>query len=132
MKYPPSPFNGKMKAILLVDHGSRLQDANAMLAEVAALVSRESPEYHVEYSHMELAEPTIAQGFTACVTAGAREVTVHPYMLSPGRHATQDIPRLVQEAAERHPDVRYHVTEPLGLHQLLAKVVLERVREAGG
>jgi len=121
-----------MKAILLVDHGSRLREANEMLAEVATLVSEESPEYHVEYSHMELAEPTIGQGFAACVKAGAQEITVHPYMLSPGRHATQDIPRLVQEAAGRHPGVSYHVTEPLGLHALLAKVVLERVREAGG
>lgn len=121
-----------MKAILLVDHGSRLRDANEMLAEVAALVSRESPEYHVEYAHMELAEPTIDQGFDACVEAGAQEITVHPYMLSPGRHATQDIPRLVKAAAGRHPGIRYHVTAPLGLHALLAKVVLDRVREAGG
>ena len=121
-----------MKAILLVDHGSQFREANEMLAEVAALICRESSEYHVEYSHMELAEPTICQGFAACVQAGAREITVHPYMLSPGRHATQDIPRLVGEAAGRHPGVSYRISEPLGLHALLARVVLERVREAGG
>ena len=89
------------------------------------------PEYHVEFSHMELAEPTLEQGFAACVAAGARDITVHPYMLSPGRHSTLDIPRLVATAAHRHPGVTYRITEPLGLHPSLAQVVLERVRAAG-
>lgn len=118
------------KAILLVDHGSRLAEANNLLAKVAQLVERSSPEYIVQQAHMELAEPTIAQGFDACVLAGALEVTVHPYMLGPGRHATQDIPRLVAAAARRHPGVVYRVTGPLGVHEGLARAVLDRVRES--
>lgn len=118
------------KAILLVDHGSRLAEANALLAEVARLVEASSPEHVVRPAHMELAEPTIEQGFHACVEAGAVDITVHPYMLGPGRHATLDIPRLVAEAASRHPGVVYRITAPLGLHAGLARVVLDRVREA--
>jgi len=120
----------KKKAILLVDHGSRLPEANALVEEVAALVAREAPQHHVEHAHMELAEPSIAQGVDACVAAGATDITVHPYMLGPGRHSSQDIPRLAEEAARRHPGVTFRVTAPLGLHALLAKVVVERVREA--
>jgi sirohydrochlorin ferrochelatase len=120
----------KAKAILLVDHGSRLDEANQILVAVAGLVAREDPRYHVEAAHMELAGPTIAQGFAACVAAGASDITVHPYMLGPGRHATRDIPRLVAEAAAAHPGIAYRVTEPLGLDPLLARVVLDRVRAA--
>jgi sirohydrochlorin ferrochelatase len=118
------------KAILIVDHGSVVEDANRMLEGVAELVRRQGPGYHVEHAHMELAAPTIADGFRACVEAGARDVTVHPYMLSPGRHSTGDIPRMVAEAARLHPGVAWRVTEPLGLHELIALVVLERVRQA--
>jgi sirohydrochlorin ferrochelatase len=75
---------------------------------------------------MELAEPTIPQGFEACVRQGARMVIVHPYFLSPGRHSTSDIPRMVAEAAKRFPDVEYRVTQPLGLHPKIGEVVLER------
>ena len=118
------------KAILLVDHGSRLDEANEMLQEVARLIREEDGGYHVAVAHMELAEPTIEQGLAGCVAAGALDITVHPYLLAPGRHATGDIPRLVRKAIARHPDVTYRVTRPLGLHRLLARVVLERVREA--
>jgi sirohydrochlorin ferrochelatase len=75
---------------------------------------------------MELAEPGIAEGFRRCVEEGANEVVAFPYMLSPGKHSTRDIPRLVAEAAEAYPNVAYRVTEAFGLHEKLAEVVLER------
>jgi sirohydrochlorin ferrochelatase len=118
------------KALLVVDHGSRVHEANEMLRTVGELVAAEAPGYHVEVAHMELAEPTIEQGLASCVAAGARDITVHPYMLSPGRHATEDIPRMVAEAMRQHPGVAFRVSAPLGTHPLLARVVLERATEA--
>ncbi len=120
-----------MKAILLIDHGSVEEAANRMLAAVGDLVRSEvGPGVHVEIAHMELAEPSIERAFEACVAAGASVVIAHPYMLSAGRHATQDIPRTVAGVAAKHPTVRYRVTEPLGLHTSIARVILERVVEA--
>jgi sirohydrochlorin ferrochelatase len=113
-------------ALLLVDHGSRFQEANDMLADVAAMVKRLSGLDNVHFAHMELAEPTIQQGFEACVRQGARVVIVHPYFLSPGRHSTSDIPRMVSEAARAFPGIKYRVTQPLGLHPKIGEVVLER------
>jgi sirohydrochlorin ferrochelatase len=80
----------------------------------------------VRYAHMELADPTIAAGFSSCVQGGATDVTVFPYMLSPGRHSTADIPRMVADVARAFPDVSYSVTPAFGLHEKLAEVVLER------
>lgn len=119
----------KRQAILLVDHGSRRDEANRVLAEVAELLRRIAPEYHVEIAHLELAEPTIAQAFEACVAAGAREIIVHPYMLAPGRHAAADIPKLARAAAKQHPEIAWRVTAPLGVDAALAEIVLRRVRE---
>ncbi len=112
--------------LLLVDHGSRFQEANDMLAVVASMVKRLGGLDCVEHCHMELAEPTVAQGFAACVQQGATAVVVHPYFLSPGRHSTSDIPRMVAEAAKGFPGVAYCVTEPLGVHPKIGEVVLER------
>ena len=75
---------------------------------------------------MELAEPTIEQGVAACVEQGAEAIVAHPYMLSRGRHAVSDIPRMVKEAVEKHPGLEFCVTEPLGIHEKIAEVILER------
>jgi sirohydrochlorin ferrochelatase len=116
-----------MKGILIVDHGSMKQEANHMLQSMADLIqSMAGSDAVVKYAHMELAEPDIATGFERCVEAGATDVTVFPYMLSPGRHSTSDIPRMVSEVARRYPQVSFSVTPAFGLHEKLAEVVLER------
>lgn len=117
----------QMKGILIVDHGSMKHEANHMLQSMADLIqSMAGSDAIVQYAHMELAEPDIATGFERCVEAGATDVTVFPYMLSPGRHSTSDIPRMVSEVARRYPQVSFSVTPAFGLHEKLAEVVLER------
>lgn len=116
-----------MKAILLVDHGSIRREANEMLIDVANLVQRMAGrDVIVKYAHMELAEPTIAQGFANCVEAGAMDVVVFPYMLSPGRHSTTDVPRMVKEAAAKYPGVTFSVTPAFGIEEKLGEIVLAR------
>ena len=117
-----------MLAILLIDHGSVRTEANEMLAGMAKLLQQMvGDDVLVQYAHMELAEPSIAQGFDACVAGGATEVVAFPYMLSPGKHSTRDIPRMVADAAAAHPNVKFRVTEAFGMSAELAAVVAHRV-----
>jgi len=118
------------QALLLIDHGSTRDDANELLPKVARMLREMSDFEIVRYAHMELAEPTIQQGFDACVGAGALEVIVHPYFLGPGRHSISDIPRMVAEAAARHSGASYRITQPLGLDGKIGELVLQRVRES--
>lgn len=120
----------KQQAILLIDHGSIRDDANDLLPKVAQMVKEMSDFEIVCYAHMELAEPTIKQGFDACVAAGADEVIIHPYFLGPGRHSVSDIPRLVAEAATQHPGVSYRITEPLGLDRKIGQLIIEKVHQS--
>lgn len=124
-----------MRAILLVDHGSVRTEANQMLDCVANLLqSMVGPEVLVRLAHMELAEPLIPAGVDACVEAGATELIVFPYMLSPGKHSTRDIPRIVGEATRRYPGLQVRVTPAFGVHAKLAEVIAERagVELSGG
>ncbi len=113
-------------ALVLVDHGSRRLEANGVVEQIATLVRAARPEILVHAAHMELAEPSLPDAIAACVAEGAEEVVVQPYFLAPGRHSSEDIPRLTREAAARHPAVRFRVADPLGVHAKLAEVVLER------
>ena len=98
-----------------------------MLGAVGELVQRMAGDgVVVRVAHMELAAPTIADGFAACVAAGATEIVAFPYMLSPGKHSTRDIPRLVGEVAAGYPAISVQVTPAFGVNDQLAAVVLER------
>jgi len=117
------------RAILLVDHGSRVASANAALDEVAEQLRLRLPDRLVRVAHLEIAPPGIGEGIDACVAAGASEIVVHPYFLSPGRHTSHDIPRQVEQAAARHPGVRVRLTPALGPHPKLLDVIVERVAD---
>ncbi|MEK7467716.1 MAG: CbiX/SirB N-terminal domain-containing protein [Planctomycetota bacterium] len=119
-----------MKALILVDHGSKLPEANALLEQVAERIRARGGFDLVKGSHMELAPPTIGEAFDASVAAGATDITLAQFFLGPGRHSTLDIPRLAAEAAKRHAAVAWRVTEPLGLSDRIVDALLERVREA--
>src|SRR5438552_2564550 len=107
--------------IIIVDHGSRRDESNQMLEELSRLfAARFSGKYEVvEPAHMEIAEPSIATAYANCVRRGATRVVVCPFFLGPGKHWTQDIPRLTSEAAQQHPGTVYHVTETLGIDDLI-------------
>ena len=116
-----------MKAILLVDHGSRRDAANEMMDCMANMVqAMAGDDVVVRYAHMELAEPSISTGVKQCIDAGATELIVFPYMLSPGKHSTGDIPRMVADAAAGFPALEVRVTSAFGVHEKLAELILGR------
>lgn len=83
-----------MKAILYICHGSRLKAAKE---EAVAFIT--SCMNHVEASiqeicFLELASPTIDEGFRTCVKRGATEIIVIPVFLFSGRSCEKRISRL--------------------------------------
>jgi len=118
------------RAILLIDHGSRRAEANALLEDVAAQVRVRAPESIVEVAHLEIAKPDIDEGIDACVKQGAARIVVHPYFLGPWRHTTEDIPAQVERAGKRHPNVRIRISEALGGHAAVIDAILDRVSDA--
>jgi sirohydrochlorin ferrochelatase len=121
-------------AIIIVDHGSRNPESNELLNVVARQFAAQFARQYsiVEPAHMELAEPTIEQAFARCVARGAWRVVVCPYFLGPGKHWTVDIPRLVAAAALSYPGVEYSVTAPLGVDDLILKLLAKRIDESLG
>ena len=117
------------RAILLVDHGSRRPEANRVVEALAEALRERAPEQVVRVAHLELAPPDVGAGVDACVAAGADQIDVHPYFLGPGNHTSRDIPRLVEAAARRHPSVGVRISAPLGFHEKLVDVVLERIAQ---
>ncbi|MBM4000513.1 MAG: cobalamin biosynthesis protein CbiX [Planctomycetes bacterium] len=115
--------------LIVVDHGSRLDETNRFIHTVCGAVRRSGPFAIIEPAHMDLASPSVDDAFRSCVSAGARLVIASPFFLLPGRHWSEDIPSLLDAAAARHPGVEWLVAPPLGTHPLLAEILLRRIAE---
>jgi len=121
------------EGILLIGHGSPKKEANN-LDQVAAMLH---PMLHagctegcVKAAYFQYVEPGIQDTINECVQEGAHKVIVHPFFISSGVHVTRDIPGIVEAARKLHPQVEFIYTEPLGIHEKLAQVVMERIMAA--
>lgn len=116
-------------AVVVAAHGSRAVAANETHeALVDALAS--SIDVPVRPGFLELATPSIPDAIDAAVEAGATTVLVLPYFLHPGRHLVEDLPRIVSEAAVRHPDREIRLLASFGADPALTEVLAQQVRRA--
>lgn len=113
------------KALLLISHGSRAARANEENRILAELLRQKSGVSVVEYAFLEAAEPSVMEGVEKCVRQGASEITMLLNFLNSGRHVTEDIPALADEARTRFPELKIAVTPPIGQHPKLAELFLE-------
>ncbi|KAF7131621.1 hypothetical protein RHSIM_Rhsim09G0149800 [Rhododendron simsii] len=116
---------GNRDGVIIVDHGSRRKESNLVLDEFVAMFREKTGYPIIEPAHMELAEPSIRVAFGLCVQQGANRVIIVTIMyFDVADHAAEDIPSLTADAAREHPGVSYVITAPLGVHQLLVKVLV--------
>lgn len=117
-------------AILLIAHGSRRQEANEDLRQLAAMLAERCPDEIIECAYLELAEPTIPQGLQGCVERGATQIRMLPWFLSAGTHVREDLAGYRREFAEAHPGLDIQLCPPIGLHPKMVDVLLERLQES--
>jgi len=115
--------------ILVVGHGSRRREANDDVRQAADRIAEYGCFSIVEAAFLEIEQPGIKEGIDRLVQLGAREIIVHPYFLSPGRHTRGDIPLEVQESAKAYPEISFRISEPLSAHPLVISASVERIRQ---
>jgi precorrin-8X/cobalt-precorrin-8 methylmutase len=121
------------ESIVLLGHGSPKKDANNLERVGKMLHSMfhvGCSEDCVKVAYLQFAEPGIPETIKNCVEQGAKKIILHPFFLSAGMHVTKDIPGMIEEARVRYPDVKFIYTEPLGIHEKLAHIVMERISAA--
>ena len=117
-------------AILMMAHGSRIEEANNAAREVAAMVQEMTGFEIVEVSFREMHEPDIQSGIDACVAQGAERILLMPYFLFMGAHVLHDLPEEIAEARKRYPDLIMEMGSHLGAHRKLAEIEAERIGQA--
>lgn len=119
------------QGIILVDHGSSLEQSNQLLVQIAAAFAEKYRNKYpiVEAAHMEMAAPSIRDAYARCVGRGATRITICPFFLGPGKHMTVDIPSLVQQAAAEFPQTQASLAGVLAPDDLLLQLIDKRISE---
>lgn len=104
------------KAVLIISHGSRSAQTKIEVQALLDRLQQTRGDLLFELGFLELEEPSIPQGVDRCVERGANEVAVILNFLNSGRHVDQDIPEIIAGCRKKHPDVRIHVSDPVGQH----------------
>jgi len=121
------------ESILLLGHGSPKKDANNLERVgkmLHGMLHAGCSEDCVKVAYLQFADPDIPAAIKECVRQGAKKIILHPFFLSAGMHVTKDIPGMIEEARGLYPHVKFIYTEPLGIHEKLAHIVIERISAA--
>ncbi len=116
--------------VLLVGHGSRVEEGNEELRNFTRALAVRKPELAIETCFIELSSPSISEGIDKCVLGGAGTVYVVPIILFAAGHSKLDIPLALDQAKLKYPGVEFIYGRPLGVQERAVEILLDRIAGA--
>ncbi|MHB1200009.1 MAG: sirohydrochlorin chelatase [Polaromonas sp.] len=107
------------RGIILLAHGSRDPQWRTPIEAIAARIRARQPGTPVCCAYLELCPPSLPETAAALIAAGACQIRVFPIFFGIGKHAREDLPRLIEKIRVAHPEVMIELLPSAGeLHQL--------------
>ncbi len=113
------------RAIVLFAHGSRDPQWSQPVQAVANQVRARDPGVLVACAYLEMMEPDLPAAARALVASGAGHITVVPLFLGVGRHAREDLPRLMAALKQEHPQVIFDLQQAIGEDPRVVTLIAE-------
>lgn len=119
-----------MRAILLISHGSRSAKTKEEVTALVKDLKFKSQMPIAEVAFLEIESPSINEGIDLCVHQGAKEIVVLLNFLNSGRHVNNDIPAIINESRQKHPQIHILISSPVGQHPKIADLFLDLINHA--
>jgi sirohydrochlorin ferrochelatase len=116
-------------AVIILGHGSRSLDADRAIRKVAEEVRSTGRHAVVEHAFLQYVPPAPGDVLQRCIGQKVERVVIVPFFLQSGAHVTRDIPELAEEARKQYPGIEIVVTDYVGAHPLMARVVEEMIKK---
>ncbi|MBM3904256.1 MAG: sirohydrochlorin cobaltochelatase [Thaumarchaeota archaeon] len=116
------------RGLLLIDRGSREQEAKDELEYICKKVQQGGNYAFVNYCFLEVVPPFIEEGITNCLKVEIDALTIVPYFLYPGKK----VKIAVTEAAklQAKTKVKFAVTKPMSMHKTMVDIVNSKIESA--
>ncbi len=106
------------KALILFAHGARDPDWARPVQAVAQRLQAENPDLPVTIAFLEFMSPALpdAIDLIARQTTGAvpLQIDILPFFIAQGGHLRQEVPTMLAEIRQQHPQLQIRLLPPLG------------------
>ena len=115
------------KSLLIVAHGSRRNASNDEVKEIAEMITEnfDNRFYSVDVAFLELAKPSIDDAIECLVKDGVQRIMVVPYFLAAGTHVVNDIPKIIEKAIHKYPEVKVSLSEHIGSSPMMTDLIMQ-------
>ena len=120
-----------MEGVILLGHGSRHPGLGRPFAGLQGWLQADlGHEFRVEDAYLSLCAPTLDLALERLYNEGLRRITVLPLFLIAGHHVSEELPVLIQAAAERWPDLELRLSPILGAFGDISPLLRTRLGQA--
>ena len=111
--------------VILFAHGSRDPLWRLPIDAVALQMNQRWPGLVVECAFLELTTPDLPYTVESLMRQGKTHVRIVPMFLGVGRHAREDLPRLVTDLMAAYPQVQFELLPAIGEHPAMTRLMAE-------
>jgi precorrin-8X/cobalt-precorrin-8 methylmutase len=119
-------------AILLISHGSPRTEANAGFTALVQRIAARLGSAAILPTFFSIVHPDIPDQVALLASQGVRRILLMPYFLFSGQHITADIPEIMRQCRQQHPNVELELLPTLENDPAVEDVVVERLSPYAG
>ena len=116
--------------LILLAHGSRDPLWRQPIEAVQRAVLLAQPDLPCVCAYLDACAPDLETAAQALLAGGVAHITVLPLFLGTGKHAREDIPRLLAVLRAQHPTCRFELEAPAGENPRVTALLAELAIEA--
>ncbi|OEF96033.1 sirohydrochlorin chelatase [Desulfuribacillus alkaliarsenatis] len=115
------------KIVILLGHGSRNVDSINEQKELYKLIAAAMPDYEIRNAFLQLCSPKFENILNEVIEANYNSIIVVPIFLFAGNHVQSDIPEIITDFKEKHPNIEIVLTKHIGADNKLVELVQQRI-----
>ena len=110
----PTTLAPERRGIVLFGHGSRDPLWRQPIEAVARQIKQDAPDLAVQCAYLELCQPDLGSSVQALLDLGVNAITILPMFLGVGKHAREDLPKLLDDMRLQHPHIGFVLRPAIG------------------
>ncbi len=117
-----------MKSIIIVGHGSRVEENNKLFKNLVEVL-RDRSDIHIDEAFLTFGTPLLEEKLVEVCEEGIKETVIIPYLLYGGKHVEVHIPEIIERTTKRYSDFKIHLDSILGLEPLIVDILTSKIEK---